>query len=183
MENGAKFITSLLIAAFIVLLFRALAFTVYSVPAPGIDNWLLQGDRVVVNRWSYGLRSGNDRMFRYARLVPHAINRGDLVAFNPPADSVLNRLERHVCLGRVEAVPGDTIKVYNADYAIPRRLIDCPLLGEKYYLITSSSAAGQRWLVAEKFIIGRAFLVLYSKESAPHFFGGFRKDRTFMLIK
>ncbi len=165
-----------------VLLFKGLAFTVYSVPAPGIDSRLLQGDRVVVNRWSYGLRSGNDRMFRYVRLVPHAIERGDLVAFNPPADSVLNHWSRHVCLGRVEAVPGDTIKVSNTDYAIPRRLIDCPLLGEKYYLITSS-VAGQRWLVAEKYIIGRAFLVLYSKESTTRFYGGFRKDRTFMLIK
>ena len=183
MKNGAKFIAALLTAALFVLLFRTLAFTIYSIPAADIDRRLVKGDRVVVNRWSYGLRSGDGRMFRYARLVPHAIERGDLVAYNPPSDSVVNHLLRRVCLGRVEAVPGDTIKVSDAAYSIPRRLADCPLLGDNYYLIRNSAATGERCLVAEPYIIGRALLVLYSQEDTAHPLGGFRKDRLFLLIK
>ena len=183
MENGAKFVLALLSAAVVMLLFRMLAFTVYSIPDSGIDNRLVKGDRVMVNRWSYGLRSGDGRMFRYARLVPHDIAKGDLVAFNPPADSVLNHFVRRVCIGRVEAVPGDTVEVACRPYSIPRRLVDCPLLGDKYYLVSTSAAAGDRCLVTEKHIIGRAFLVLYSKEDTARIFGGFRKSRTFLLIK
>lgn len=177
-----KFITALLTAALSVLLFRTLAFTIYSVPVAGIDSRLQQGDRVMVNRWSYGLRSGDGRMFRHARLLPHDIKRGDIVAFNPPADSVLNHLMRRVCLGHVIAVPGDTIRLTSSEYAIPRRKIDCPLLGDKYYLIATRHNQ-ERWLVAERMIIGRAFLVLYNKESTAQPFSGFRKDRAFKLIK
>ena len=49
------------------LLFRSVAFTIYTVPQTGIKPWLVSGDRVLVNRWSYGLRTGGERFFPYSR--------------------------------------------------------------------------------------------------------------------
>ena len=81
MRNAVKFLISLGAAFFVLLLVRALALTVYIIPDRTLEPTLLQGDRVIVNRWSYGLRTGGDSLFRYAyghpgeRVFPQSAHR------------------------------------------------------------------------------------------------------------
>ena len=51
-----KYIKVLFTAVLIVLLVKAFAFSSCTIPSTGMENSLYQGERVLVNKWSYGLR-------------------------------------------------------------------------------------------------------------------------------
>ncbi len=68
MKAGFKFILAFAVAALCMLAFRSLAFTLLTVDGNALEPVLRRGDRVVVNRWSYGLRAGgNGSLFSYGR--------------------------------------------------------------------------------------------------------------------
>lgn len=92
-------------------LLRACVFAILTIPQDGEIPTLLQGDRVLVNRWTYGLRrpfaqwGGYKRYYR--RNTPSC---GDWIAFNNPAvepGALPDTSELYV--GHVLACPGDTI--------------------------------------------------------------------------
>ena len=58
MRSSLKFLMALGIAFVAMLAFRALVMTVCTVDGQGLEPWFQAGDHVVVNRWSYGLRTG-----------------------------------------------------------------------------------------------------------------------------
>ncbi len=80
------------------------------IPGDGLEPSFLRGDRVVVNRWSYGLRSPFISFAGYSRYNPTPMRRNDWVAFNAP-DTVpsLRPDTGRVCIGRCLALPGDTV--------------------------------------------------------------------------
>ena len=82
MRSLLKFLGALFIALLAMLAFRAIAFTIYTVPGEGLEPAFLRGDRVMVNRWSYGLRTGGEGLFAYGRILRQPVKRGDLVAVN-----------------------------------------------------------------------------------------------------
>ena len=43
-------------AVVVVLLLRGFAFTSYLIPSTGMENSIFQGERILVNKWSYWLR-------------------------------------------------------------------------------------------------------------------------------
>ena len=89
MKAGFKFILAFAVAALCMLAFRSLAFTLLTVDGNALEPVLRRGDRVVVNRWSYGLRAGgNGSLFSYGRLWRSEVRRGDIVAFDSPSDSI-----------------------------------------------------------------------------------------------
>lgn len=51
-----KWILAFAGAIVIVLLLRGFAFTSCLIPSTGMENSLFQGERILVNKWSYGLR-------------------------------------------------------------------------------------------------------------------------------
>lgn len=51
-----KWILAFVGAIVIVLLLRGFAFTSCLIPSTGMENSLFQGERILVNKWSYGLR-------------------------------------------------------------------------------------------------------------------------------
>ena len=177
-----KFIVSLVTAVIFVLAFRALAFTIYTIPCTERECGLLSGDRVVVNRWSYGLRSGDDRLFAYTRLIHSSIERGDVVAFNPPTDTLRRGFLRSVLIGRIRAVPGDTVGIGRNLYSLPKTLCPSPCLGPEYYLVTTENGVG-KWLVQESDIIGKAIITLYSVDMTSTRFLKLRQNRFFTLIR
>ncbi len=70
----------------------------------------LQGDRVLVNRWAYGLRSPFIQFTGYKRFRPLSPKRGDWIAFNAPDTTASLRPDTgEVCVGCLMALPGDTI--------------------------------------------------------------------------
>ncbi len=97
-------------AVLLVFLFRTCAFSILKIPGNGEFPALQQGDRILVNKWAYGLRRPCSRWGGYLRYRPRRASRGDWMVFNNPA--VLPGAlpdTSSLCVGCVLAVPGDTI--------------------------------------------------------------------------
>ncbi len=82
MKGTLRFIIALVIALVTVLAFRALVMTVCTIEGDGLSPQFMEGDRVVINRWSYGLRTGKKGgLFDYGRICQQKMEKGDFIAF------------------------------------------------------------------------------------------------------
>ena len=117
MANWLKFVIALASAFLLMLAFRALAFTLYTVDGRALAPVFINGDRLIVSRWSYGLRIDGGRLLPYSRLLREGVRRGDIVAFDMPGDSV-----KGICVARCTAIPGDTIHTTNGPLIVPGRI-------------------------------------------------------------
>ena len=117
MRHLLKLLLSLIAAFLLMLAFRGLVITVYSVDGNGLEPEFIEGDRVMVNRWSYGLRTRETGLFSYGRLCRQPIRRGDIVAYENPHDS----LHGQVLFGRIGALPGDTVRYQGQTLLMPCR--------------------------------------------------------------
>ncbi len=180
MKATLKTISAFAVAALCMLAFRSLGFTVYTVGGYGLAPELTKGDRVLVNRWSYGLRTGaGGGLFGYGRLCRSMPARGDLVAFDSPSDSIPGVL---VC--RCAALPGDTVRTADGITVVPGKVIcadeDC------YWMeaVGEGNAIDSRLLgpVPERYIIGRVCMVVYSHDDALPIYEGYSADRFFLLL-
>ena len=160
MLSTLKFLAALTVAFVIMLTFRALVFTIYTVPNSTLEPTFKKGDRVLVNRWSYGLRTGGGGLFSYGRLWHQPVNKGDMVAVD---DSV-----GHVLIGRCTALPGDTVVWQNRLLVIPGK-VNCAR--HDYYNIDPLG------LVCEERIIGRVSLVVYNRAPGYPFWLGYDSRR------
>ena len=103
-----QLLKAVLIAAALVVLIKVFAFTSCTIPSTGMENSLLRGERVIVNKWSYGLRLPLMGMTGYHRLAARGVERGDSVLFNNPAGKgTIDR--RELFLNRCIGLPGDTL--------------------------------------------------------------------------
>lgn len=93
------------VAIALALLIQGFVVKPYRIPSPSMNNTLLPGDRVLVNRLNYHFRD------------PH---RGDIVVFTWP----VNR--KFVFIKRIVAVPGDTISLAGGRVLINGRATDEP---------------------------------------------------------
>ncbi len=143
MKAAVKFILALGLSLLLAWGVRTFAFTVFSVPSGGLPPQLEEGNRVIVNRMDCD-----------------NFSRGEIVVF---ADSVAVQLKNHrhrmttqFCyIGRIEKLPGDTIRLDTLRYVIP--IVCCKRCGCKdcrYYLVRTSK--GQQ-LVHKHQMIGRAY--------------------------
>ncbi len=88
---------------------RSLAFLPILITAAYEQPSLLPGDRVIVDRCSFGLRLPGEFLFGYHRLSPALPRRGDPIAFNDPIGRRQGISARPLCIGTCTALPGDTI--------------------------------------------------------------------------
>lgn len=114
MMNIRKFKWILVFAGAIVavLLLRGFAFTSCLIPSTGMENSLFQGERILVNKWSYGLRVPFMSLFSYHRWRERPVRAQDIVVFNNPAginQPVIDR--REIYISRCIGTPGDTLLV------------------------------------------------------------------------
>ena len=91
-------------------LVRTLLVTTCVIPSSGMENSLYQGERILVNKWSYGLRLPFCSLFGYHRLASSRAEKGIFSCSITliPAGGERNRVERAVhqrCIG----TPGDTL--------------------------------------------------------------------------
>lgn len=119
MKNALKFVMALIVTTLLMLAFRALMFTVYTVRGSALGPRFVSGDRVLVSRWSYGLRAGGSPLFRYARWLGAPVERGDLVVFNNPADTLRPVPRRQTKAYYCTGVPGDTVKIGGIVLTVP----------------------------------------------------------------
>lgn len=107
-----KWILAFAGAVVVVLLLRGFAFTSCLIPSTGMENSIFQGERILVNKWSYGLRVPFMTLFSYHRWGKRPVQQQDIVVFNNPAgirQPVIDR--REVYISRCIGVPGDTLLV------------------------------------------------------------------------
>ena len=95
MGKGLKWIIAFAGAMVIVLLLRGFAFTSCLIPSAGMENSLFQGERILVNKWSYGLRVPYMSLFSYHRW----------------GESPIHKDGREIYISRCIGVPGDTLLI------------------------------------------------------------------------
>ena len=94
-------------AIVLVLLVKTFAFTSCTIPSTGMENSLYQGERVLVNKWSYGFRVPFSRW----RWLEKTAGKGDIVLFNNPNPRSPHTAvgNRELFISRLVGVPGDTL--------------------------------------------------------------------------
>lgn len=96
----------------VAVLLRTCVATPYLIPSAGMENSLYQGERIFVNKWSYGLRLPLMSLWGYHRWCDKPVRKEDIIVFNNPANltqPVIDR--REVFIGRCLGMPGDTLLV------------------------------------------------------------------------
>lgn len=174
MSDWLKFVIAFASAFIVMLAFRALAFSVYTVEDKGLQPLYISGDRLLVNRWSYGLRVDGNGVFPYSRMLRKPVNRGDIVVFDLPGDSVEGEF-----IARCKAVPGDTLRLKEGLVVVPG-VKDCA--DADYYWLESihpKNPVDSRHLgfISERNIIGRVVTILFSHDDSKNLIEGYRKER------
>ena len=180
MLKTAKFLLALLVALVLMLCFRALAFTICTVEGEGLSPVFHRGDRVLVNRWSYGLRvGGGEGLFSYGRIGRRPISRGDLVAFENPKDA------SQVLICRCKALPGDTIHQPDGNITIVPGLVNCAN-ADHYWMeaLSTENPTDSRILgpIPEQFIIGRATAIVFSHDTTQPLWRGWDGARFLLAL-
>ena len=160
MRSTLKFLVAFVVAFIVMMAFRALVFTIYTVPGSTLEPIFKKGDRVMVNRWSYGLRTGGEGLFSYGRLCRQPVGMNDWVAFDDSSGRVL--------IGRCTAQPGDTIHWQQRTLVVPGKA-NCS--HHDYYRID------QFGLIREEQIIGRVMMVVYQHTPGNVFWRGYDSRR------
>lgn len=180
----------MLTAVVLVLLIKTFAFTSCTIPSTGMENSLYQGERVLVNKWSYGFRVP----FSTWRWLEKPVGKGDIVLFNNPSPRSLQTMvgNRELFISRCVGIPGDTLMlneellltdehVLSPDskslYVYPHTAEDTVLLAMQQLGITGNQLVGymderyirsfshyEYYLLEQKLVGKVSLLPLYQKE-------------------
>lgn len=104
----------------IVVLLRGCVVTSYLIPSSGMENSLFRGERILVNKWSYGLRLPLMALWGYHRWADSPVQKEDIIVFNNPAnhtEPVISR--REVFISRCIGTPGDTLLIDSLYSVVP----------------------------------------------------------------
>ena len=173
MKKTLRFLLAFLIAFAIMMVVRVIGVTLYTISGTGSEPVFQAGDRVMVNRWSYGLRvGGKDCFFGYGRIARQSVEKGDLVAFENPQNN------DQILIYRCKGLPGDTIAHEGNTFVVPS-LRDCAD-ADYYWLETLDSH--QLGFIAEEYLIGRAFMVVYSFDPLEPLRKGWRPNRILLPL-
>jgi len=107
---------AVLVAAALALAFKGFVFQIYHVPSASMENTVLAGDYVLVNKFAYGAHEGPWR-----RVLPyHDLTRGDVVVFRYPPDPERDFVKR------VIGLPRDRIAVEAKSLVVNGRVVTEP---------------------------------------------------------
>ena len=171
MKIAVKFLIALGLSLLLVWAVRTYAFTVFTVPAGGLPPHLEEGNRVIVNRIGCDFfNRGEIVVYADSVALPirnqslnqgrnQGLNQGRNQSHNQGCNQGLNpRLKRVIVeyfIGRIEKLPGDTLRIGKASYIIP--MVCCKRCGCKdcrFYLL--KTPAGEQ-LVHKHQMIGKAY--------------------------
>ncbi len=97
-----EFIEAILVAVVFALFVRTFLLQAFVVPSPSMEETLLAGDHLIVNKFVFGPRAGS----ALAGLLPRRpVRRGDVIVFKFPEDP------RRDFVKRVIALPGDEVEI------------------------------------------------------------------------
>jgi signal peptidase I len=113
-----EYFEALLIAIIFVNFARIFVFQAFKIPSPSMEDNLLVGDHLIVNKFIYGPKGDGP----LSGLVPlRDVRRGDIIVFRFPEDPSVDYVKR------VVGLPGETVTIRGKKVAI-----DGALLGEPY---------------------------------------------------
>ena len=162
MANWLKYVIAFASAFALMLAIRTLAFSIHGVVGNGLAPLYQNGDRLLINRCSYGLRIEGHGILPYSRLMRSPVERGDIVAFRVPCDSIAG-----LYIARCKAIPGDTINTQEGPLLVPG-LKTCSKT-DYYWLesINPNNPADSRHIgfIPESHIIGKVISVLYNRKN------------------
>lgn len=105
-----QWITGIVGAALAVWLLRTFLAMPYTVSSQGMENTLQPGDRILVNKWSYGLRLPYATGTSCHRWRVRPAGFGEIIVFNNPADTSQASIgKKETLLARCLGIPGDTL--------------------------------------------------------------------------
>lgn len=143
-----------LVALLIVLLVRTFFIEPYSISSSQMENALLRGDRLFVDKTAYGIRLpitilnipfAFDSLLGiksyssvwelpYKRIFVRNLGRNDIVLFNSPAEVAKPLDKRKLILSRCVALPGDSIFIKDGCYFINgKQYVFSPDRMQEYY--------------------------------------------------
>lgn len=124
-KNFYFWMKALIAAVAVVLLIKVFAFASCTIPSSGMENSLYRGDRIIVNKWSYGFRTPLSSLFSYHRWGNSPVNRNDIVIFNNPHPvSPQTAIDnREVFVSRCVGVPGDTLMLDSRLFVTSQEII------------------------------------------------------------
>lgn len=173
MKKTLRFLLAFLIAFALMMVVRLIGVTIYTISSTGLEPVFQAGDRVMVNRWSYGLRvGGKDGFFGYGRIARQSVEKGDLVAFENPQNN------DQILICRCKGLPGDTV-VHEGNMIVVPSLKECAD-ADYYWLETLDSH--QLGFIAEEYLIGRAFMIVYSRDPLEPLWKGWRSNRILLPL-
>ena len=173
MANWLKYVIAFASAFALMLAIRTLAFSIHGVEGNGLAPLYQSGDRLLINRCSYGLRIEGNGILPYSRLMRNPVQRGDIVAFNVPCNALTNdqgealQSVAGIFIARCKAIPGDTISTQEGPLLVPG-LNTCAKT-DYYWLesINPNNPADSRHIgfIPESHIIGKVITVLYNRKN------------------
>jgi signal peptidase I len=158
-----EWLEAILIALLIVILIRGFAFEAFMVPTSSMENTLLKGDFIIVNKLSYGPRTPitpisfpfahqhipvlsavkgywDGIQLPYFRLPGFgSVSRNDVVVFNYPVEDDFPTDHKTHYVKRCVALPGDTLFIDRGQVLINRTLLEDPQEIKSNYLIKSTT--------------------------------------------
>jgi signal peptidase I len=139
---------ALVVATSAFLLFRSMGIEAYKIPTSSMENTLMVGDFLLVNKAVYGPEIPGTHILLPGFAEP---KRGEVIVFHPPHEPEKNYVKRIV------GVPGDTVEMRDKVLRVNGRAIDEPyarqidphgdavhpaMTWQKGYLIASPSKRG-----------------------------------------
>ncbi|GAB4555344.1 MAG: signal peptidase I [Geothermobacteraceae bacterium] len=114
---------ALIVAAILALIIRAFVVQAFKIPSGSMEDTLLIGDHLLVNKFIYGIQLpfSDQRYFT----IRHP-QRGDVIVFEFPRDEGKPWLERRDFIKRVVGTPGDTVEVRDKKVYINGKLWEIP---------------------------------------------------------
>lgn len=112
-----EYFEALLIAIIFVNFARIFVFQAFKIPSPSMEDNLLVGDHLIVNKFIYGPKGDGP----LGSLVPlRDIRRGDIIVFRFPENPRIDYVKR------VIGLPGETIAIHDKRVTIDGELLDEP---------------------------------------------------------
>lgn len=120
MKKGWKIIIIIIGVILTVVLLRSCVATSYLIPSSGMENSLYCGERILVNKWSYGLRVPFVKLWGYHRWADAPVHKADILVFNNPAnhsEPIIDK--REIFISRCIGIPGDTLLIDSLFSVVP----------------------------------------------------------------
>jgi len=176
-SNRREWIESFAIAIVIALFVRTFIVQAFKIPTGSMRTTLMEGDRILVNKFIYGTRIPFTNFRLPAIRSP---KRSDVIVFVYPEDPRRDFIKRMIALG------GETVEIINGNIYINGEIINDSQIRKIYYynrgryaregegftvpldsyFVLGDNSASSRdsryWgVVDKKYLIGRAFLIYW----------------------